>query len=178
MTNSLTNVAVGSARWLLIIGLIATLAVAFSAGLRFAAQGRRLLLVQTSSMIPAFRPGDAIIVEPARQHQLQVGDIVSYHSLRDPAVTVSHRIVAVDAKRNTLTTKGDALTASDPSIGYDAIIGRATAVAPGLGRLIGWFKTPLGLCLAVYLPALIVLSTQGVSLWRLSRSPTYLLYDR
>src|SRR5689334_18244998 len=106
MTQLLTSAVAVSARWLLIIGLIVTLVVVFSAGLRFETRGGHVLSVQTSSMLPAFRPGDVVIAERVAPASLQVGDIVSYHSLLNPAVTISHRIVNIDQSRSLLTTKG------------------------------------------------------------------------
>ncbi len=173
-----TNVAAGFVRLVLASGLIVMLAGVSSVGLQFERRGGQILTVQTNSMKPVYQTGDAIIAWRIDPANLQIGDVVSYRSLRDPRVVVSHRIVAIDSKRSRFVTKGDALNASDPAISGQAMIGRVTAVAPGLGRLLTWLRSPLGVAIVVYVPGLIILSVQTRRLIRIFSRPAYQLYDR
>jgi signal peptidase I len=108
-------------------------------------------------MAPTFRPGDALIVVPAKVKELHLGEIISYQSVKDSRVIISHRLIGVDSKTGWLTTSGDALRTTDKPIPPTQLVGRATAVAPHLGLLIDFLRHPIGLALIVYLPALAVI---------------------
>jgi signal peptidase I len=136
-------------------------------------QGYRLLSVQTASMLPAIRPGDAVLVRRTKANQLQPGQVISYTSPRNHAVVISHRLVAIDQRTGWLTTQGDALHTLDPSFPPDLVVGQVTALAPGLGRLLSGLRRPLGLALAVYLPAALIIGTEAVRLGRTYARPFY-----
>ena len=153
MTRSQLPAFVRIAKWVLRGIMIALLVAVISAGLHFAHHGGRLLTVQSSSMQPVLKRGDAVIILRVRDNQLNIGDIVSYHSANNPRVLVSHRIVSIDIAHATLRTKGDALQSIDPAVRMTAVVGEARAVAPGLGSVLIWLRSPIGLALAVYAPA-------------------------
>ncbi len=176
MMSSSTSAPVAFARLALSIGLIAMLVVAISAGLRFERQGGHVLNVQTGSMQPTFRPGDAVIAWRVVPRNLRVGDIVSYHSLRDPRVIISHRIIAIHSGQ--LITRGDASVLVDPAITAQSVIGQVRAVAPDLGRLLGWIKTPIGLTALIYIPACGLIYQQIRRVIRFFRPISYKLYSR
>lgn len=141
--------------------------------------GRQLLSVQSNSMIPTFRRGDAVLVEPLLAVQLSPGDIVAYQSSRSPRVTITHRLIAIDYVRRQLTTAGDAQQDHpDPPVGFSQLQGRAVAVAPGLGWLLDGGHRPVALVATVYLPAAIII---GQELWLLAgraSQPQYQLQPR
>jgi signal peptidase len=178
--SSLTPALAVSARRALTIGLIATIVVAISAGLRFERRGGVILNVQTGSMRPVFQPGDAVIAWRVPPSQLKVGDIISYHSLRDPRVIISHRLISkqIAGGVDQLRTKGDALSTVDPPISSSAVIGQVWAVAPGLGQVLSWLKTPYGLGVAIYLPAVVVIGLQAKQIISSYRPPRYRLLRR
>ena len=160
------------ARKLLAIAII--LPIAGAAGLAVIhAQGHQLLSVQTASMVPTFRPGDALIVAPVSVRYLRPGDVISYHSPRDPAVIVSHRLVSIDRQAGLLTTSGDALQTQDPAFPPDQVAGRVMAVAPRLGLVLDTLRRPLALVLAVYLPAGLVVAAEVHRLARVYADPLY-----
>ena len=146
-------------RGLLVLALLAAVELA-----AFHAHGQRLLSVQSPSMRPTFQPGDALIVTPVKSHQLRVGQVISYRSPRDPRLVISHRLVKVDRPTGWLTTQGDALRTADQPFPPNLVVGRATAVAPGLGRLLDWLHRPIGLLLMVYLPALALIISETLRL--------------
>lgn len=108
----------------------------------------RLLSVQTDSMAPVYRPGDALLVGPASE--LRPGEIVSYMSPTNPGVIISHRLVSVD---NLLVTKGDNLPKPDVAFSETLVVGRAAASLPRLGYVLDFLHKPIGVALSVYLPA-------------------------
>jgi signal peptidase len=138
-------------------GLTATMLILLLAGAAglviLRARGELALSVQTASMVPTFRPGDALIVAPFSASQLRVGQVISYRSPHDPRVIISHRLIS-RGSAGQLTTAGDALHSHDPSFAPNRVVGRVVSVAPGLGRLLDWLHQPLGLVVVVYVPAL------------------------
>jgi signal peptidase I len=177
MTSLRSAVAV-SARAVLTIGLIGSVVAAISVGLHFERQGDHILSVQTNSMVPIFKPGDAVLVRRQPADGLRVGDIVSYHSLLDPKVIVSHRIVAINTQQGWLRTKGDRLQTADPTITTQAVIGQVWAVAPRLGRLLGWLSQPVALLIVVYIPALGLILVQVRRVLGYYKNASYRLYER
>lgn len=111
----------------------------------------KVLTVETASMRPAFAPGDALFMRPTHPESLRVGEIITYHSSRNPEQLVTHRIVRIGT--NGFQTQGDALTAPDPAVRNTALAGEVVAAAPGLGRVLRWLQTWPGLICVVYVPA-------------------------
>jgi signal peptidase I len=114
--------------------------------------GYHLLAVESGSMTPTFRVGDAVIVRYAPPSQLHVGDIVNFVSPENRTKTVSHRIIALNVKDSLLITKGDNIRQADTAIHVTAVRGRVVGVIPHLGQLINQLQTPIGLLLFVCLP--------------------------
>jgi signal peptidase I len=134
----------------------------------------QLLTVQSASMIPAFMPGDALVVRPVPFHAIRPGDVVSYHDTRNSMVIVSHRVLRIDRRHRALVTAGDAYKTSDSVIAADAVIGRAVAVAPRLGYVINAMRAPAGLLVAVYVPATVVV---GFEVCRFLQARRTILYQ-
>jgi len=120
--------------WLLVAGSLAII----MGGLT----GRPVLLaaVPTSSMVPALKPGDLILVLPLFGRELSEGQIVVYKSDRDKTWIV-HRIVGGDEVGG-FVAKGDANDYTDPHrvlrrhvAGTVPVIGGRVVKAPGLGAL-------------------------------------------
>lgn len=137
------------------------------------ARGQQLLSVQTASMVPVFRPHDALLIVPTKPTDLRVGQIISYRSPLNDRIIISHRLLAAHAGQ--LTTAGDATGSPDPIFSADRVVGRAVAVAPSLGFLLDWLHTPRGLILLVYLPALAIVAGELYMLLARSKLPAYRL---
>ncbi len=120
-------------------------------------RGQRLLSVQSASMTPTLQPGDALVIETVPFNQLRVGDIVSYKDDSNPEMTISHRLIDINKKTGLVTTAGDKLGMPDQTFPSSRIIGRATALAPGLGRVMDAARTPIGLTVLLYLPAVSII---------------------
>lgn len=163
------------ARWLL--AAMAGLTVAALAGaILMSIHGYKLLSVQTDSMLPAIRPGDALVIAPAHHKQLlKPGDIISYHSPKNPKVIVTHRLISVDPKTGWLKTQGDKLQRPDPAFSPEFLSGKAIAIAPKLGLAINLLFQPIGLMALIYLPAVLLVSAEISKFNKLLNMPVYRL---
>lgn len=137
-----------------LIGLLLAIGICAITGLAiWRAQGMHLLSVQTGSMIPVFQPGDALVVSHVSAQDLQIGQVVSYHSSANPQVVLSHRIVHIDKNQHVLVTKGDNTNQADAPIRLTQIIGRDRIVVPHVGTIFDYLHSKLGLLGLVYIPA-------------------------
>jgi signal peptidase len=154
--------------WLQICGaLVATVAILWlSAQWAF---HLKLLTVQTGSMRPTFKPGDALLLQRVDSSALKSGVVVSYRSSRNPNELVTHRVSQVHQGQGSFQTKGDALTVPDPTVRDSLLIGRVTTVLPGMGKLLNWLRSWPGLIVCVYTPVGIIAVSE---LYRLERSYT------
>jgi signal peptidase len=126
--------------------------------------GGRIVSVQTNSMTPTFKAGDALLIQHVTAKSLKLGDVITYRSSQDPSHTISHRIVA--RKNGGFLTAGDRQHRLDPLVLPGQITGRAWAVAPGLGRVINWLHSRIGLVTALFIPAALIIVSE---IWNLSR---------
>lgn len=120
--------------------------------------GLKALSVATGSMTPAIPQGSLVIIQRTPLAAIKVGDVVTYRDPAKPGQTITHRVVA-KGKRGGIpvfTTKGDANKVADPQIAGGSIVGRVVYHLPEVGRAVSWLRTPLGLALAVALPAFMI----------------------
>lgn len=101
-------------------------------------------VVISGSMEPAISVDDMVIVRAQESYELQ--DIVMYEGGQS---TVTHRIVAVED--GAYITRGDSNNADDPAVTAERIIGKVVCIIPGVGKIISFIKTPLGMCILVLL---------------------------
>lgn len=95
-------------------------------------------VVLSGSMEPKIYEGDLIIVRKMSDYRER--NIVVYQAGNSLVV---HRIVKKDG--NMITTKGDANNTDDAPINISAIKGKVVLIVPKIGRIVGFFKTPLGI---------------------------------
>ena len=100
------------------------------------------------SMEPTLSVDDLVIVREAEHYE--VGDVVVYQSGQS---LVIHRIVQID--ETAVITKGDANNMEDSPVAVSEIKGRMVGVIPGVGRVVHFLQSPMGiiliLALAVFL---------------------------
>lgn len=107
-------------------------------------------VVISGSMEPEIRLDDMVIVH--RQETYTVGDVITYESGN---AVVTHRIIAETA--DGYTTKGDANnTADDHPVSKDAVLGKVVGVIPGIGLLIQYMRSPLGMTCMVLIGFLLI----------------------
>jgi signal peptidase I len=85
--------------------------------------GRLRLAVVGSSMLPAIRPRDLLLVRRCGVQSTRVGDVVLF--TRDSRL-FAHRVISSDGSR--LVTRGDALDMADAPIGGAELLGRVERV--------------------------------------------------
>ncbi len=125
-------------------------------------------------MQPLIHKGDAVVIEPVRSDNLQVGDIISYHTPADDRVVITHRIQSINTLAGTVTTKGDNAPRADQPTPIDLVIGRLQHRLPGLGYGIDMVHSTVGLIAVIYIPAFVVVVLELRRL-TLFFQPTYVL---
>lgn len=125
--------------------------------------GWQISPVYGGGMSPTFTPGDAIIIESMDAGDIEVDDIMSYHSPLDGKIT-THRVVeVVDEEGEALffRTRGDGNENDDPYIvPAENVTGRAKYHLPLLGYFSYFARTPLGVGLMIGLPGLVVTTAE------------------
>jgi signal peptidase len=138
----------------------------------------QVLSVQSGSMQPLIHKGDAVIVDPvmrsAGDRGYSVGDIISYRSAQNARLVITHRVQSIDQRSGLVTTKGDNNLSADAPIPTEQIIGRVGQHVRGLGYAIDTLRSPFGLVLVIYLPALIAVVLEVRRLTAYFK-PTYVL---
>lgn len=123
--------------------------------------GFKALSVQTGSMEPSIKPGHLVLVKSIKPTDIAVGDVITYSSADKPGQTITHRVTEVRSDGNKplqFVTKGDANPSVDPkTIPVHRVVGKVSANIPYAGFVADFLRTPLGLALAIYLPALFVI---------------------
>lgn len=122
------------------------------------------LAVQTDSMAPTFKSGDLIIIKQVDKSTLQVGDIITFHTIiNNEYVLNTHRIHEIRETGNLrlYVTKGDNNPIADTStIGDGDIVGKYVGRIPVLGKVINFLSTSLGFLLVIVLPMLLFFAYQ------------------
>ncbi|HSX42499.1 MAG TPA: signal peptidase I [Candidatus Saccharimonadales bacterium] len=126
--------------------------------------GLKLYDVQTGSMRPSFCPGDALVVQGTTLARIGSGDIITYHSPKNPHELITHRVVRLWPEAGRLQTQGDALGVPDPAVPAHLLAGKVRAVVPGLGGVFDWTHSWPGLAATVYLPAAIIAASELIRL--------------
>lgn len=157
----------------LLVTLLISLTVLAAGLILLCLTGRQLLSVQTASMTPVLRPGDAVLTARTKLAQLHVGDIVSYRSPRSGRMVISHRIVAIDRRTGAITTAGDRLRSRDDPFSAQSVIGRDSAVLAGAGNVLDDMHRPVAVIAGVYLPALALVASEMSRLARYWGVVTY-----
>lgn len=139
--------------------------------------GRRLLSVQSGSMVPSIQKGDLVSVKRVPLSELAVGDVITFVS-PDRQATITHRVVALkpgDPSGDTIVTKGDANEALDQPIEPTKVVGKVEHTVPFLGRGLDFLRTWPGLVLLVYIPALVICISEIRRLAAYYQSQRYVL---
>ena len=106
-------------------------------------------VVQSGSMEPTLYKGDLLLVKA--QSDYSAGDIVVYQS---EGILVVHRVIEING--GIVTTQGDANNVPDRSFDVSCIKGSVVGRIPGVGYVIDFLKTPLGILLLIGCAVLLV----------------------
>ena len=117
------------------------------------------LAVQSDSMAPTFNKGDLIIIQKCDTSKLEVGDIVTFHTIIDNEYALNtHRIAAIDEVNGmrSFTTKGDNNDVADTHIISDGdIVGKYVFALPQMGKVMDFLSSSMGFLIVIVLPMLL-----------------------
>ena len=117
------------------------------------------MTVLTDSMSPTFNSGDLILIKKCDPATLQVGDIVTFHTIIENEYALNtHRIVEIESQSATRVyhTKGDNVSVEDPrSITGSDIVGKYLGRVPYLGHVMQFLSSSIGFLIVIVLPLLV-----------------------
>lgn len=105
--------------------------------------GYSVALVVSGSMDPEFKVNDLIVNH--KEESYKIGDVITFQKGKN---LVTHRIVNITEEG--FVTRGDANNSDDKkAVSENEIIGKVVATIPKIGLVIGYLKTPAGMCCVV-----------------------------
>ena len=117
------------------------------------------MTVLTDSMSPTFNSGDLIIIKKTDPSTLQVGDIVTFHTIIENEYALNtHRVIDIvqEAGYRTYHTKGDNVAVEDPRSIIDAdIVGKYVGRLPYVGHVMQFLSSSVGFLIVIVLPLLV-----------------------
>ncbi len=117
------------------------------------------MTVQSDSMSPTFDQGNLIVIKTCDTSKLQVGDIVTFHTIIDNQYALNtHRIESIDELNGmrSFTTKGDNNDVADTHIISDGdIVGQYVFKIPGMGKVMDFLSSTWGFLIVIVLPMLL-----------------------
>jgi signal peptidase I len=108
--------------------------------------GHRVMIDMSDSMQPAIAAGDVLVTEAIAARDARPGDIITFDDPQREGRTVTHRVVSVRERGETLAfhTKGDANGKGERwTIAADGTAGHVQVVIPKIGYVLNWFRQPL-----------------------------------
>jgi signal peptidase len=128
--------------------------------------GWRTDAVMSGSMEPRLKVGGLAVTRPVEPEEVKVGDTILFHSPLGGTLT-SHRVIAIlQTSSLHFRTKGDANEDADPFIvPAENVVGRVWLHIPYFGYVAQFVKSRLGLLLTLYLPGLIIVILEAISIW-------------
>lgn len=117
------------------------------------------LAVQSDSMSPTFNKGDLIFIQKCDTSKLEVGDIVTFHTIIDNEYALNtHRIDSIDELNGmrSFTTKGDNNDVVDTHVISDGdIVGKYLFAIPHMGKVMDFLSSSMGFLIVIVLPMLL-----------------------
>jgi signal peptidase len=166
----------GRGRTALAAGRIAGLwlAIGFVFALFFAAAaplaiGDHSYVLRSGSMAPTIDTGDVEVARPISPLEARVGDIITFRDSKWGNRLVSHRARAIQRVGDNVNfiTQGDANTGREHwSVPVSGTIGRVVYRIPKLGWAVAVIGTPAGRVGLIVLPAVLLMVSLLVRLWR------------
>ncbi|WP_417751716.1 signal peptidase I [Senegalimassilia faecalis] len=113
------------------------------------------MTVQSDSMSPTFDQGVLIVIKTCDTSKLQVGDIVTFHTIIENQYALNtHRIESIDELNGmrSFTTKGDNNDVADTHIISDGdIVGQYVFKIPGMGKVMDFLSSTWGFLIVIVL---------------------------
>lgn len=134
--------------------------------------GYEMMNVLSGSMEPAIHTGSVIFVKQGVQvNGLHVGDVITFRSVDDPNIVITHRVAEVQNAQSGLhfVTKGDANDAKDaqPLPAANVVAKYSGVTIPFLGYVFTFIKSKIGIIVFMIIPGALLILWQLLSIWRL-----------
>ena len=130
-------------------------------------------VVSSDSMKDKIKKGSIVISK--QKDEYFVGDVIVFKNPMNLSTTITHRLV--DQKFDDgmyFVSKGDSNSTNDPwQVRKDLIVGKVVSKVPGIGYVISFIRTPLGLILTVILPLGFVIISETESIYKEIKSVIY-----
>ena len=152
-----------SRRWVQLAGqagtLAAVIALALLVGLAVLPGmiGYHPVVVLSGSMVPTLNVGDVAVTRAAVPSQLEVGDVITYHS---SSGLITHRIIDIEESPSgrLFHTQGDANATPDSEPTSEAaVVAKVAYRIPRIGFLMGLAETDAGMMMFIGGPVAILL---------------------
>lgn len=122
--------------------------------------GYRVFSVATGSMEPTISTGSVVLAKRVTDvAALGVGDVVTFQQPGRPEMIITHRVAAAESigGARLFSTRGDANSSQDPwRISYGHLVGKVVWMAPALGSVFAWLRSPLAIAGLVWVPVLLL----------------------
>ncbi len=123
----------------------------------------QIFRVMSGSMEPKIKVGSVVFVRGVKPEILKENDVITYTSLEDPNISITHRLTEIEEKegKTVFKTQGDANNSEDiAEVSPSQIKGKVIFSLPLLGYLSVWIRRPLGFGLLVILPAILIIISE------------------
>jgi len=154
--------AINILQWLLTIVLISVVLLLIFTAFN-PVKSFQVLRVMSGSMEPKIKVGSIVFVQKVKPEILKENDVITYTSLEDSNISITHRLIAIEEKegKTVFKTQGDANNSEDiDEVSPSQIKGKVVFSLPFLGYLSVWIRKPLGFGLLVILPALLIVISE------------------
>jgi signal peptidase len=135
--------------------------------------GKEIMSVLSGSMEPGIKTGSIIAVvpvSPGQQGTFKSGDVITFKSVEDANMLITHRVVSVKGTGSSLEyiTKGDNNDSEDPKpIPAGNVVAQyVNFTIPYLGFFLAWVKTKIGIAVIMIIPGVFLIISSIVSLFR------------
>jgi signal peptidase len=126
--------------------------------------GWRYGILRSGSMSPDMPAGAAIVVAPAAAGSVGAGDVITYRSVNNRDLLVTHRVVEVTTDENgklAYRTKGDANEEADAGlVTPDRLKGRVILSVPYVGKVATKLHTKAGFFLLMVVPTALIIAIE------------------
>jgi signal peptidase len=135
--------------------------------------GVQIMAVLSGSMEPKIQTGSIIGVKPVNPDQkdsFKPGDVITFKSVDDANILITHRIVEVKKEGTTTeyVTRGDNNDAADPTpVPSTNVIAKYVNITiPYLGFFLDWVKTKMGIACILIIPGILMILSSMYSLYK------------
>lgn len=124
--------------------------------------GYKAFIIMTQSMKPNINAGDVIIIEPKKEEEIKIGDVITFQRKGE---FITHRIINIEEidEKKIYITKGDNNNVEDSeTITFNEIEGTKVVTIPFLGEVILLFQNKIYIILLVFTILVIYLHNRKV----------------